>query len=107
MLLAPIAGLAASPATLHGVVSDPLGAVVAGARVELVQDAKRAHGFKVVQSTTADALGNYSFSIPAAGRYAVRVMAPTFQATTSAALFLSGSEQAAAQCDTRDRNPHR
>jgi iron complex outermembrane receptor protein/vitamin B12 transporter len=93
-LLAPMAGFAASPATLHGVVSDPLGAVVAGARVELVQDAKRARGVKVLQSTTADAQGNYRFSIVAAGRYAVRAAAPTFQATTSTAVFLRGSEQA-------------
>jgi vitamin B12 transporter len=94
VLLTPLASFAASPAVLRGVVSDPLGAVVAGARIELVQSATKTHGVKVLQSTTADALGNYSFSIPAAGRYSVRAMAPTFQATTSAAVFLSGSEQA-------------
>jgi vitamin B12 transporter len=92
--LLPAAGIAASPAALHGVVSDPLGAVVANAKVELIETS-RGVGVQVLQTTTADAMGNYRFSIPAQGRYAVRATAASFQATTSAPLFVSGSEQAA------------
>jgi len=94
LLLLPVVGFAAEPAVLRGVVSDPLGAVVAGAKVELVEGAAKSSGLNAVQTTTADALGHYSFSIAAAGRYAVRAVAPTFQETTSSAIFLSGAERA-------------
>jgi vitamin B12 transporter len=93
-LLSSMAALAATPALLHGVVTDPLGAVVAGAKVELVPVAAKTRGLTVLESTTADALGNYSFSIATSGRYAVRAVAPTFQATTSPAIFVSGAQQA-------------
>jgi vitamin B12 transporter len=93
-LLWPLAGLAASPALLHGVVTDPLGAVVAGAKVNLLPLTAKTHGLTALQTTTADALGNYSFSIATSGRYAVRAVAPTFQATTSPAIFVSGAQQA-------------
>jgi vitamin B12 transporter len=91
VLLYSATGFAASPALLRGVVSDPLGAVVAGAQVELVEGAHTDH---VLQRTTADALGHYQFSIPQEGRYAIHATAPSFQPATSATRFVSGSEQA-------------
>jgi iron complex outermembrane receptor protein/vitamin B12 transporter len=71
--------------TLHGTVRDPLGARVDNATVELLD----ASG--VVDTTKTNAIGAYSFSPTAIGRYSVRVTAPTFQATTSQAEYLKPS----------------
>ena len=71
--------------TLHGTVRDPLGAVVPNATVELLDNQH------VVQTTRATRLGEYAFTLPASGRYSVRVSAPTFQPTATPAEYLSTS----------------
>jgi vitamin B12 transporter len=83
-----IAALAAEQGSLHGIVRDPLGAVVVAAKVELLD------GTSVLQSTTTDASGSYSFEVPASSRYRVRAVAPTFQATTSQSIYLTKSSRA-------------
>jgi len=84
----PLAASAAEQGSLHGTVKDPLGAVVAGATVELLD------GTSVVQKAATDASGNYSFEVEASSRYHVRAAAPTFRTTTSQSLYLTKSTKA-------------
>jgi vitamin B12 transporter len=84
----PLAAVAAEQGSLRGIVKDPLGAVVVAAKVELLD------GTSVLQSTTTDASGSYSFEVQASSRYRVRAIAPTFQATTSQAIYLTRSSRA-------------
>ena len=69
---------------LHGEVRDPLGALVAGARVELVQKEQ------VVATTTSGPDGGFALPLPGSGRYRVRVSAPEFQTATTASSYFSG-----------------
>jgi vitamin B12 transporter len=87
-LLAPIPASAAEQGSLRGSVKDPLGAVVAGATVELLS------GTTVVKTTIADAGGSYAFDVPEGARYSVRAVAPTFQSTTSESVYLTKSAKA-------------
>ena len=64
--------------TVRGTVSDPLGAVVQGAAVELVLDGK------VVATATTDARGGYTLPVEKKGKYAVRASASTFVTTSVA-----------------------
>jgi len=80
--------LAAEQGALRGTVKDPLGAVVANASVELL------NGTSVVNTTTTDATGNYSFDVPVSARYQVRAAANTFQTTTSQPVYVSKSAKA-------------
>jgi len=57
---------------LHGTVHDPLGALVVGASVDLMQ------GEHVVASSKTDSAGTFHFAIPADGRYSVFVRAVSF-----------------------------
>ncbi len=75
--------------TLQGAVRDPLGAMVVGASVDLLD------GDRIVASVKTDSDGAYHFMIPAAARYHIRANAPTFQTTTTPAVYLSGSGNAA------------
>jgi vitamin B12 transporter len=84
----PSAASAAEQGSLHGTVKDPLGAVVSGATVELLD------GAAIVNKTTTDASGSYSFEVPTAARYRVRAVAPTFQATTSQSIYVTKSAKA-------------
>jgi len=88
LLLSSSFAFAAEPGALHGTVRDPLGAIVVGATVELV------NGTAIVKTTTTDASGSYSFDAPAAARYRVRALAPTFQSTTSDSVYLAKSARA-------------
>jgi vitamin B12 transporter len=88
LLLSPISALAAEQGSLRGTVSDPLGALVAGAKVELL------NGATVVKATTTDGAGNYAFDIPENARYRVRAVAPTFQSTTSESVYVTKSTKA-------------
>jgi iron complex outermembrane receptor protein/vitamin B12 transporter len=88
LLSSPIPGLAAEQGSLHGTVSDPLGAIVAGAKVELL------NGTTVVKTTTTDGAGNYAFDVPENARYSVRAVAPTFQSTTSDSVYVTKSTKA-------------
>ena len=84
----PIPGLAAEEGYLHGTISDPLGAIVVGANVELL------NGTTVVKTTTTDGAGNYGFDVPESARYRVRAVAPTFQSTTSDSVYITRSTKA-------------
>jgi vitamin B12 transporter len=88
IILSPVSVLAAEQGSLRGTVSDPLGALVAGAKVELL------NGTTVVKTTTTDGTGNYVFDIPENARYSVRAIAPTFQSTTSESVYVTKSTKA-------------
>jgi vitamin B12 transporter len=72
---------------LHGEVQDPLGALVVHASVDLLRDAR------VVASTTTDANGVFEFDVPQAGRYSVRVTAPSFQTTTTKVAYFGSTSR--------------
>jgi vitamin B12 transporter len=71
--------------TLHGTVRDPLGSLVVGASVELLQEST------VVASSKTSSDGTFRFDVPTSERYRVRVRAATFQPTTTAAIYVTGS----------------
>ena len=87
-LTSSASAFAAGQSSLHGTITDPLGAVLPGATVELME------GTTVMKTTAADAAGNYSFALPSAARYRVRAIAPTFQMTTSESIYVSTSARA-------------
>src|SRR5450631_629494 len=87
-LVEPLAARGAEGGTLHGTVTDPLGAVIVSATVELLD------GAAVAQETKTDAAGDYSFKVQKSARYQVRAVAPTFQSTTSNAVFVAASGKA-------------
>jgi iron complex outermembrane receptor protein/vitamin B12 transporter len=67
-------------ASISGTVVDPTGAVVRGATVEVL-----AHNGKVAMTTTDDS-GRYTAAVPSVGTYEIRVLAPGFNASESAAI---------------------
>jgi vitamin B12 transporter len=85
--LSTLAQSAGSPSSqvLHGVVSDPLGAVVAGASVDLVIDGQ------VAAHASSGPDGRFAFDLAAPGRYSVRVSAPTFEPVTLPAAYFKGA----------------
>ncbi len=88
LLLTPFTTFAAESGTLRGTVTDPLGAVVVSADVELLD------GTSVAGKTTTDGTGSYLFHLQKAARYQVRAVAPTFQSTTSDPVFVAASGKA-------------
>ncbi len=72
---------AAAQGTLRGTVKDPLGAVVAHAKVELLT------GATVLSTTTTSQTGEYVFHIKSSALYRVRATAPTFQVTSSQPIY--------------------
>jgi iron complex outermembrane receptor protein/vitamin B12 transporter len=79
----------ARASTVRGVVTDPLGAIVPHAQVELLS-----RGQKVTETYT-DAEGKYELAVPAVpkdGRFRLRVSAPTFAATETDSFYLSGAQ---------------
>jgi vitamin B12 transporter len=88
LLLSSVSALAGEQGSLRGTVSDPLGAIVAGATVELLNETA------VVKTTTTDGTGSYIFDVPKNARYRVRAVAPTFQSTTSDSVYVTKSVKA-------------
>jgi vitamin B12 transporter len=88
LLSSSVPTLAAEQGSLRGTVKDPLGAIVAGATVQLL------NGTSVVKTTTTDGAGNYVFAVPVSARYSVRATATTFQSTTSESVYITKSEKA-------------
>ncbi|HEV7519788.1 MAG TPA: TonB-dependent receptor plug domain-containing protein, partial [Candidatus Angelobacter sp.] len=74
---------------IHGTVTDPLGAVVAGAQVQLLRQNKP------VASTTTDSDGKYRFSPLPPGRYQVKTTAPSFASKQSDAIYVGSTSNAA------------
>jgi vitamin B12 transporter len=87
-LLAAFSAYGAEGGTVRGTVTDPLGAVIVSATVELLD------GTSVSGKTSTDAAGNYVFPLQKSARYQVRAVAPTFQSTTSDAVFVSATGRA-------------
>ncbi|MGZ4866446.1 MAG: TonB-dependent receptor [Candidatus Angelobacter sp.] len=79
----------AEGSNIHGTVTDPLGAVVAGAQVQLLRQGKPA------ASTTTDSEGQYRFSPLPPGRYQVRTTAPSFASQQSDAIYVGSNSNAA------------
>jgi iron complex outermembrane receptor protein/vitamin B12 transporter len=79
----------AESSNVHGTVTDPLGAVVSGAQVQLFREAK------LVGSTTTDSEGKYRFSPLSPGRYRVKTQAPSFSLQQSDAIYIGSSSNAA------------
>src|SRR6476646_3459568 len=75
--------------SIHGTVTDPLGAVVSGAQVELLRQGKQ------VSATTTDSEGKYRFLPLPPGRYQVRTTAPSFAPQQSDAIYVGSSSNAA------------
>jgi len=80
---------ATSNSRIYGTITDPLGAAVSGAQVQLLREGKP------VTTTITNAEGKYQFSPLVAGRYQIRASAPTFAAQQSEAVYV-GSTGAAA-----------
>ncbi len=80
------AALAAEHSVLRGAITDPLGAVVANAKVELLGETSG-----VLQTAASDASGSYTFHIDVSGRYRIRAFASTFERTTSPSVFVGQS----------------
>jgi iron complex outermembrane receptor protein/vitamin B12 transporter len=70
---------------IHGTVTDPLGAVVANAQVQLLRKGKP------VAATTTDSEGRYRFSPLPPGRYQVKTTAPSFDSQQSEAIYVGSS----------------
>src|SRR6185437_8877823 len=75
--------------SIHGTITDPLGAVVSGAQVELLRQGKP------VSATTTDSEGKYRFLPLPPGRYQVRTAAPSFATQQSDAIYIGSSSNAA------------
>jgi len=88
LVTSSVPGIAAEVGSLHGTVRDPLGAAVAGATVDLLNETT------IVKTTTSDGAGNYIFDVPSSARYRVRAVAPTFQSTTSESVYIAKSAKA-------------
>jgi len=80
--------LSQPPKPLHGHVRDPLGALVANASVDLLDDARP------VAHTTSGPDGSFQLSLPHAGRYSLRIAAPSFQTTLTPSAYYAGTAQA-------------
>ena len=85
LICAAIPVFAQNGRLFHGEVRDPLGSAVAHASVDLIDD------IKIIASTTTDDNGEFQFEIPQAGRYSVRVAAPSFRTVTTPATYVSGA----------------
>jgi vitamin B12 transporter len=75
---------------LHGIVQDPLGAIVPGATVELLDNSGQ---ISATASSGPD--GAYAFTIPTSDRYRLRITAPTFRVTLTPPIYLSATSNEA------------
>jgi iron complex outermembrane receptor protein/vitamin B12 transporter len=76
---------AADTGTIHGTVQDPLGAVVANAKVELLENDL------LVASADTGSDGQFRLPITREGRYRIRVTAPSFRPSLTDIPVASGS----------------
>jgi vitamin B12 transporter len=70
-----------SQPSISGTVTDSVAAVVAGAKVTLIENGAD------LQTVTTDSAGHFQFSIDHSGRYSVKVGADTFAPSTSRVLY--------------------
>lgn len=85
-IILPLAASAQRRPTIHGMITDPSGAVVAQATVELVENGQR------VSTTHTDDEGQYSFAVSKAGHYQVRASAKHFKTTLSPVIDIEGAK---------------
>jgi vitamin B12 transporter len=86
LALTTLSTFAATPSkNIHGTITDPLGAAVAGAQVQLFRAGKP------VAVTVTNAEGKYQFSPLTPGRYQVRAEALTFAPRQSDAVYVGSS----------------
>jgi iron complex outermembrane receptor protein/vitamin B12 transporter len=78
---------AASSGAIFGSIHDPLGALLPGARIALL-DAD-----KPVATASSGPEGDFRFALPAAGRYSLRVSAEGFQTTTTPQQYVAASSE--------------
>lgn len=90
VLLGGTATAFAGQPVVRGTVTDPLGAAVVNARVELVTLA----GALPVGFTYTDAQGNYAVTTEKGGRYVLRVIAAGFDTTYSQELYVGAAQTA-------------
>ncbi|HEY1937758.1 MAG TPA: TonB-dependent receptor plug domain-containing protein [Candidatus Angelobacter sp.] len=84
-----LSAFAIEGSSIHGTVTDPLGAAVRGAQVQLFR------GGQAIASSTTDAEGKYQFSPLAPGRYQIRTQAPSFASQESDAVYVGSDSNAA------------
>ncbi len=90
ILFSPVLFASTQQPTVRGIITDPLGAAVSRARVELVA----LDGEQLVSTTYTNDHGAYWMTTSKAGRYVVRAMANGFAVTYSHEIFLSTSQPA-------------
>lgn len=78
--LSTFAGAAGN--NIHGTITDPLGAAVSGAQVQLL------HAGKLVTTTVTNGEGKYQFAPLPPGRYQIKAEAPTFASRQSDAIYV-------------------
>ena len=87
--LAGLAGFvlvtSSSAQSVHGSVQDPLGAVVAGATVQLLS------GETILTSAVSDTAGRYALNVPRSGSYRLRTSAPSFRTSETPARGLTSN----------------
>jgi vitamin B12 transporter len=84
LVLSPLS-FAQNAISIHGTVQDPLGAVISGAQVELLQKQQS------IASAKTDGQGNYTLQTPAADRYQLRVSADSFKTTVTDSAYISSA----------------
>jgi iron complex outermembrane receptor protein/vitamin B12 transporter len=88
LCVSSLISFASENGVVRGTITDPLGAVVAGADVELL------HNQQAVASSKTDGQGNYTLESPTAGRYQIRTGAASFHTTVSEPVYISKSSEA-------------
>ncbi|HZR27520.1 MAG TPA: TonB-dependent receptor plug domain-containing protein [Terriglobales bacterium] len=84
LFLVPEFSAAAEPGTIKGTITDPLGAVIPNAQVELFRNGEPS------ATTTTDQVGTFEFSGLSSGRYHVHAQAHQFASETSSDVYLGG-----------------
>lgn len=82
--LTPKPAVAAELGAIRGTITDPLGAVIRNAQVELFSSDER------TATTTTDQVGNFEFTSLASGRYYILAKAPQFTPERSQDVYLRG-----------------
>lgn len=88
LALISFTAFAADKSNLYGTVSDPLGALIVGAKVELLQEGR------TITTATTDSAGRYSLTVATAGRYRVRAIASGFAPQTTPQLYAGSGDHA-------------
>src|SRR5437899_9715092 len=73
-------------AKIRGTVTDPLGAVVTNAKVQLFS------GNQIIASAVTDSAGKYQLETSQSGRFHVRAAAPSFAPTDSDSFYIGSTE---------------